>query len=120
MQNDIITFQNSGYFTPIVLDYLQQQSSLKSLCSRFPTIENFEFQIQEKKANFNENEISKRSVLVDVLKKSYSGLNATDATLANIDLLKHEYFYNYNWSSTQFIYWAIVFFIQNYFDHKLV
>ena len=89
MPNDTITFQDSGYFTPIVVDYLAEKSSLKSLYNRFPTIENFEDQIQEKIANFSENEIAKKNILVEVLEKQYSKVETSDATLNNINSLKN-------------------------------
>jgi hypothetical protein len=34
-------------------DYLDEKSNLQSLYNRFPTLENFEGQILEKQANYN-------------------------------------------------------------------
>ena len=48
MPTDSITYQNSGYFTPIINDYLDQKYNLSILYNHFPTIENFEKQIFEK------------------------------------------------------------------------
>ena len=45
MPTDCISYQDSGYFIPLINDYLDQKSSLQSLYNRFPTIENFESQI---------------------------------------------------------------------------
>ena len=50
MPNDCITYQNSGYFSKLIVDYLDQKAELKSLYNRFPTLENFKFQIEEKAA----------------------------------------------------------------------
>ena len=48
MPNDCITYQNSGYFSRLIVDYLDQKAELKSLYNRFPTVENFKLQIEEK------------------------------------------------------------------------
>ena len=52
MPTDCISYQNSGYFSPLMNDYLDQKSNLHSLFHRFPTLENFEDQILEKQKNF--------------------------------------------------------------------
>ena len=75
MPNDCISYQNSGYFSALMNDYLDQKSTLQSLYNRFPTLENFEAQIIEKKENFNE---ASRATLVSVLQQQY----ATVATSA--------------------------------------
>jgi bacillithiol biosynthesis cysteine-adding enzyme BshC len=87
MPTDCISYQNSGYFSPLMNDYLNQKNELNSLYHRFPTLENFEDQIIEKKENFNnENRIN----LVDALKKQYSGIEISDLTKKNIELLADE------------------------------
>jgi len=86
MPTDCISFQNSGYFSPLMNDYLNQKSHLQSLFNRFPNLENFEAQIQEKKENFNGNE--KRKILVSVLEKQYAKLSTSEIILNNIQLLK--------------------------------
>jgi hypothetical protein len=50
-------------------DYLDQKNNLHSLYNRFPTIENFEGQILEKQANYDD---SNRVALVSVLQKQYA------------------------------------------------
>lgn len=87
MPNDCISYQNSGYFTPIMIDYLNQNPELKSLYNRFPTLENFADQILEKKQNYN-NEI--RSTLVEVLNGQYQNLDKTELLSQNIKLLKSD------------------------------
>jgi predicted permease len=52
---DCISYQNSGYFSLLLNDYLDQ-NNLHSLYNRFPTIENFEGQILEKQANYDDSE----------------------------------------------------------------
>ncbi|KGO81969.1 hypothetical protein Q763_06795 [Flavobacterium beibuense F44-8] len=87
MPSDCISFQSSGYFTPLITDYLNQKENLKPLYNRFPTLQNFKQQIQEKQQNYSSDS---RSVLINALEKQYTGFNATEATKHNLDLLKQE------------------------------
>nr|WP_314895970.1 bacillithiol biosynthesis cysteine-adding enzyme BshC [uncultured Flavobacterium sp.] len=101
MPTDCISYQNSGYFSPLMNDYLDQKTNLQSLYNRFPTLENFEEQILEKQANFPsppetsglpEGEgakINKRSVLVSVLQKQYLNVETSALTKQNIDALSN-------------------------------
>ena len=84
MPTDCIRYQDSGYFTPITVDYLNQKSELQSLYHRFPTVENFEKQFQEKQTQFT---ISSREVLVSALKKQYESVAISEATKHNISSL---------------------------------
>ncbi|KDN53710.1 bacillithiol biosynthesis cysteine-adding enzyme BshC [Flavobacterium seoulense] len=85
MPNDCISYQKSGYFSPLMNDYLDKKTNLDSLYNRFPTIENFEAQIAEKQANFNHNN---RVNLVAVLQKQYDGIEISQLTQQNIESLK--------------------------------
>jgi bacillithiol biosynthesis cysteine-adding enzyme BshC len=89
MPTDCISYQNSGYFSPLMNDYLNQKTELQSLYHRFPTLENFQEQIEEKKNNFNGDGNGKRKSLVSVLKKQYTQLNVSPETLNNIELLNN-------------------------------
>jgi bacillithiol biosynthesis cysteine-adding enzyme BshC len=89
MPNDCITYQNSGYFSKLIVDYLDEKPELKPLYNRFPTIENFKDQIEEKGNNFNINDNFKRQVLVSELEKQYSNFEVSETTLNNIKLLKN-------------------------------
>ena len=53
MPSDCITFQNSGYFSKLIVDYLNQEEKVKSLYNSFPSIESFKLQLEEKKGNFS-------------------------------------------------------------------
>lgn len=86
MPNDCITYQNSGYFSKLIIDYLDQKAELKTLYNRFPTVENFNLQIEEKSKNF---QIENREILVNALLNQYQKFEISEATLANIELLKH-------------------------------
>ena len=91
MPNDCITFQNSGYFTPIMIDYLNEKSTLKPFYNRLPKIENFDpetsGQIKEKSANYNDAAYSKRTILVQTLEHQYQNIGASDLTKQNITSL---------------------------------
>ncbi|MBZ4043023.1 bacillithiol biosynthesis cysteine-adding enzyme BshC [Flavobacterium hibisci] len=84
MPSDCISYQNSGYFSKLMQDYLDQKSELKPLYNRFPTLENFEKQIIEKQSNFDN---ANRIALVNTLKKQYQNIEISDATKQNIELL---------------------------------
>ena len=84
MPTDCITYQNSGYFSSLINDYLDQKSSLNFLYNRFPTIENFEAQIAEKEANYNHDN---RKLLVSVLQKQYQNIAISKAIQKNIAAL---------------------------------
>jgi hypothetical protein len=105
MPTDCISYQNSGYFSPLMNDYLNQKINLQSLYNRFPTLDNFETQILEKQANFNNDN---RAVLVSVLQNQYSKIAASDLTKKNI---KFKYIYGNNWTSAQFVQRAFILFI---------
>ncbi|MES2239936.1 MAG: bacillithiol biosynthesis cysteine-adding enzyme BshC [Bacteroidota bacterium] len=85
MPNDCISYQKSGYFSPLMNDYLDQKTNLQSLYNRFPTFENFEAQIIEKQTNFND---SYRNSLVSVLQKQYTGIETSNLSQQNIESLK--------------------------------
>ncbi len=85
MPTDCISYQDSEYFSKIIVDYLNEKKELQSLYHNFPKIENFKSQIDEKKNNFN---IDKRKVLVDTLQIQYSGFDISELTKQNISLLK--------------------------------
>lgn len=87
MPTDCISYQNSGYFTALIQDYLDQKPALQSLYNHFPTLENFEKQIQEKQSNFDNNN---RVSLVNTLKKQYQNIEISDLTKQNIELLALE------------------------------
>ena len=87
MPTDCISYQNSGYFTPMMNDYLNQESSLQSFYNRYPTIENFENQIKEKQQNFNSNN---REIVVTVLNEQYETISICEKTKNNIASLLEE------------------------------
>ncbi len=87
MPSDCITYQKSGYFTKLIIDYLDEKPELNSLYNRFPKLENFKEQIEEKSFNLNNNNNSKREVLVSELEKQYANFEVSNATKNHIKLL---------------------------------
>lgn len=85
MSNDCITYQNSGYFSKLIVDYLDEKPELQSLYNRFPKLDNFEAQIEEKKANYP---IENRQILVSALEKQYHNFTVSEPTAYNIQSLK--------------------------------
>mgnify|MGYP005846084703 FL=1 len=94
MPTDCISYQESGYFSALISDYLNEKPELKALYHRFPNLENFKLQLEEKRNNFNDNgsinDNLKRENLVSVLEKQYQTIVASETTLNNIKLLNHQ------------------------------
>lgn len=63
-----IPFADTKAFSKIFLDYLQKNDFLKDFYNQYPTIENFGFQMSEKKSF----PPSHRNILVETLKKQYA------------------------------------------------
>ena len=79
-----IPFRETNYFSALICNYLSEENHLKSFYNRFPKIENFESQINEKSGSYTD---ENRTVLVEVLKQQYSALNVSESTQLNIDKL---------------------------------
>ncbi|PKQ44822.1 bacillithiol biosynthesis cysteine-adding enzyme BshC [Confluentibacter flavum] len=82
-----ISFKKTGYFSSLICDYLDEKPELKPFYNRFPSLENFKKQIQEKEQSKFISE-SQRHVLVSVLKKQYAQIETSEMTVENIASLK--------------------------------
>src|SRR5690606_26019495 len=87
MPTDYIPFKDTNYFSSLICDYLDENEDLKPFYNRFPKLENFEAQIEEKQLNYKKEH---RSGLVKALMIQYGHLSISSMTLTNIDLLKHD------------------------------
>ncbi|MCX7549313.1 bacillithiol biosynthesis cysteine-adding enzyme BshC [Xanthomarina sp. F2636L] len=87
MPTDCITYKDTNYFSSLICDYLDEKETLKPYYNRFPSLENFKAQIDEKKSQFSE--IS-RTVLVESLKAQYINVETSNETEANIKSLLHK------------------------------
>ncbi len=86
MPSEYIPFKDTQYFSSLICNYLDEEDHLKPFYHRFPTLENFKAQIEEKQLSY---EHSNREVLIRQLMVQYEGLSISSMTLTNIDLLKH-------------------------------
>ncbi|MBC7643255.1 MAG: bacillithiol biosynthesis cysteine-adding enzyme BshC [Flavobacterium sp.] len=86
MPTDCVTYQESGYFSKIIVDYLNQNPNLKPFYNHFPNIDNFAAQMSEKSLNYN---YEHRKILVEELEKQYKNIVTSEFTLKNIQLLNN-------------------------------
>ncbi|MBI3482049.1 MAG: bacillithiol biosynthesis cysteine-adding enzyme BshC [Bacteroidetes bacterium] len=84
MQLHKIALADTHSFSSFFLDYISQKDSLKKFYHRFPLIENFKGQIQEK-ISFPQ---SNRDVLFKSLTQQYEGIKITEAVASNLNSLK--------------------------------
>jgi len=87
MPTDCISFRDTNYFSSLICDYLDENEQIKPFYNRFPKIENFKAQIDEKQSSFQE---SSRAVLVNTLKTQYENLNVSELTHKNIKALSQQ------------------------------
>ncbi len=85
MPLDGISFKETGYFSSLICDYLEENPALATFYNNFPNQEGFKKQIQEKQAAFKK---EARLVLVESLKQQYSQVEASELTLQHIALLE--------------------------------
>lgn len=79
-----IPYSQTGYFSKLMIDYLNQEDRLTPLYHRFPTLENFKLQIQEKQHAFP---LHHRAILVQQLTQQYVSTDTSPATLQHIQQL---------------------------------
>lgn len=89
MPTDCIPFRDTNYFSALICDYLDEHQELQPFYNRFPKLEDFKSQIDEKCHSELVSE-SHRAILSSVLKNQYQKVNATALTLSNIEALKQE------------------------------
>ncbi len=86
MQQDYISFRDTGYFSKLMCDYLDMKPEVASFYNRYPNIENFKSQIEEKKEAFT---TASRQTLVKALQNQYKHIKASSLTLNNIELIRN-------------------------------
>ena len=87
MPTESIPFKDTGYFSNFICDYLNQDERLESFYNRFPILENFKAQIEEKSLSVR---AESRTTLVESLNRQYQNIAASELTLQNIKNLKEE------------------------------
>lgn len=85
MNIEYIPFKDTGYFSKIMEDYLEQKESVQNLYHNTPNLEGFGKQIKEKEKHFP---IERREVLIRALQKQYAGVKISNKTLENIEALE--------------------------------
>lgn len=87
MPKQYISYSKTGYFSTLMCDYLAQEESTIPFYHRFPNLENFKSQLEEKQLSFR---TEGRNLLVQQLKKQYECCNPSEATLHNIEALQND------------------------------
>ena len=88
MPTDCITFRDTNYFSSLICDYLDENPDLRPFYNRFPTLENFKDQIDEKQSSFKSE--TNASKLVGILRAK--GYDAQRAGLSRKGLFAVAYF----------------------------
>ncbi|MBT8186460.1 MAG: bacillithiol biosynthesis cysteine-adding enzyme BshC [Croceitalea sp.] len=84
MDIDCIPFQQTGYFSKLICDYLDQKKALSPFYNHFPSLDNFKLQLEEKETNYDHDQ---RNVLVKALVGQYAEISPSALTKTNIKKL---------------------------------
>lgn len=87
MSIQTLSYKDTGYFSKLICDYLEENEQLQSFYNHFPTIEAFQAQLEEKQKKFP---LQTRRLLAKRIMHQYGDNSISQSTLANIDLLKEE------------------------------
>ncbi|MFZ9004514.1 MAG: bacillithiol biosynthesis cysteine-adding enzyme BshC [Robiginitalea sp.] len=85
MHSEGIPFKETGFFSRLILDYLDQLPELNPFYGRFPAMKAFEGQIEEKGMHFP---LTHRKVLCEVLNDQYASLEISNATREYLEKLQ--------------------------------
>lgn len=85
MDIDCLPFKDTGYFSDLICDYIDDKEDLGPFYNRYPNIENFKGQLEEKLANYPEDN---RAILFDALQEQYKGVAISRETKDNLIQLK--------------------------------
>ncbi len=87
MNIDCLPFKETGYFSTLIIDYIEEKKQISNFYNRFPSLDNFKAQIAEKEANFPK---QNRAVLAKALLRQYKNTQTYDLTGDNIESLKDD------------------------------
>ena len=87
MPIDCIPFEDTGYFSNLVCDYLKQEEKLASFYRSFPSDAAFLTHAKERNKQFPK---THRRILVEVLKEQYQNIETSSATQQAIQLLAED------------------------------
>ena len=80
-----IPYRDTGYFSTLICDLIEQHPALEAMIARHPSIETFAAQLEEKEAHYTE---ATRTELVKAIETQYANLPLSDEVSANIRLLQ--------------------------------
>ena len=86
MKAHTIPYEQTGFFSTLILDYLKQEKTLNAFYEAFPSIDNFKKQTELKAPTYSR---SQRQLLVRTLEAQYVNTSLSDATAANIKRLEN-------------------------------
>lgn len=84
MPTDYIPFRKTHYFSSLICDYLDENQHLQPFYNRFPKLENFKAQINEKQLSFNE---QMRKQISKSLLNQYKGFDMSAKTVLHMESL---------------------------------
>ena len=84
MQTEGIPFRETGYFSRLIVDYLDQLPELDPFYGRFPSMEEFQEQMEEKGREYPP---AHRAALCEVLEAQYRRINTSGPTRDHLDRL---------------------------------
>ncbi|MBT8323601.1 MAG: bacillithiol biosynthesis cysteine-adding enzyme BshC [Eudoraea sp.] len=87
MEVDCIPYRETGYFSGLICDYLDQLPALRPFYSRFPALDDFGKQIKEKGKHYPK---AHRKILFEALSVQYQGIALSKQTKENLSVLKEE------------------------------
>ena len=82
-----LPFQQTGYFSKTICDYLDQKPSIKPFYNNYPDLSGFKKQIEEKRLSVR---AESRTILVKALQNQYKYINSSAKTNQNIEVLANE------------------------------
>jgi bacillithiol biosynthesis cysteine-adding enzyme BshC len=87
MQLEKLPLSETRAFSQFFLDYIEQKEKLKRFYNRYPSVENFKEQIEEKQRSFPS---ESRRVLHEAIRNQYGDLATTEQVQTNIALLSDQ------------------------------
>ena len=87
MHSEGIPFKETGFFSRLILDYLDQSPDLHPFYGRFPALEAFQGQMEEKGRCFPS---AHREVVCEVLDEQYGALDVSGTTRKHLDKLRED------------------------------
>lgn len=85
MPNHLLPYRDTHYFSGLICDYVALEPGTERFYHRYPTLSNFELQLEEKSTSFS---LENRLALSNQLIKQYEGFKVSEETLKNIEALK--------------------------------